>query len=205
MGVIVAPETRDLDTLAGQLAAWLTPRIDGAQDVRVENLAYPHGAGRSHETILFDVSWTAAGERAIVDACLAGEPGAIDAIVERHRRQVYQLCFRYVGNHEDAADLAQDTFIRAFKGLRGFKAQSTLSAWLYRIAVNVCLNRVALKTPRADAFEPAERIDTSAERPDVALLRAERATEVRAAIRTIDRLDVVHARSTVVRIEESLS
>lgn len=129
--------------------------------------------------------WTAAGERAIVDACLAGEPGAFDAIVERHRRQVYQLCFRYVGNHEDAADLAQDTFIRAFKGLRGFKAQSTLSTWLYRIAVNVCLNRVALKTPRADAFEPAERIDTSAERPDVALLRAERATEVRAAIRTL--------------------
>jgi aminoglycoside phosphotransferase (APT) family kinase protein len=63
VGVIVAPETRDLDTLAGQLAAWLTPRIDGASDVRVENLSYPHGAGRSHETILFDVSWSAGGQR----------------------------------------------------------------------------------------------------------------------------------------------
>ena len=128
-------------------------------------------------------SSAAADDRAIVAACLAGEPGAFDALVERHRRPVYQLCFRYVGNHEDASDLAQDTFIRAFKGLGGFKGQSSLATWLYRIAVNVCLNRVALKTPRAEGFEPAEHIDSSAERPDVTLLRAERATQVRAAIR----------------------
>ena len=130
-------------------------------------------------------SWTAADDRACVEACLAGEQDAFDAIVERHRRQVYQLCFRYVGNHADASDLAQDTFIRAFKGLRGFQGQSSLATWLYRIAVNVCLNRVALKTPRAAALEPAERIDSKAERPDVALMRAERATEVRAAIRNL--------------------
>jgi RNA polymerase sigma-70 factor, ECF subfamily len=130
-------------------------------------------------------SWTAADDRAIVEACLAGQTAAFDAIVERHRRQVYQLCFRYVGNHEDASDLAQDAFIRAFKGLKGFKGQSSLSTWLYRIAVNVCLNRVALKTPRAEALDPAERIEGGAERPDVTLLRAERATEVRAAIRQL--------------------
>ncbi|HET7220812.1 MAG TPA: sigma-70 family RNA polymerase sigma factor [Vicinamibacterales bacterium] len=130
-------------------------------------------------------SSTAADDRAIVDACLAGDSTAFDVIVERHRRQVYQLCFRYVGNHEDASDLAQDAFVRAFKGLKGFKGQSSLSTWLYRIAVNVCLNRVALKTPRAEALDPAERIDTRAERPDVTLLRAERAGEVRAAIRDL--------------------
>lgn len=61
MGVIVAPETRDLDDLAGQLAAWLQGRIAGSKDLRVENLAYPHGAGRSHETILFDARWSADG------------------------------------------------------------------------------------------------------------------------------------------------
>ena len=64
-------------------------------------------------------------ERALVERCLAGDRGAFDSIVERHRRQVYQLCYRYVGSHEDAADLAQDTFIRAYKGLKGFKGQST--------------------------------------------------------------------------------
>ena len=124
-------------------------------------------------------------ERALVERCLAGDRGAFDAIVERHRRQVYQLCYRYVGSHEDAADLAQDTFIRAYKGLKGFKGQSTLATWLYRIAVNVCLNRVSLKTPRPEALGPQDRVDAGAERPDTALLREERAADVRAAIRQL--------------------
>src|SRR5436189_5912849 len=84
-------------------------------------------------------------ERALVDACLADDPGAFDLIVERHRRSVYQLCYRFVGNHEDASDLSQDVFLRAFRGLRSFRGQSTLSTWLYRIGVNVCLNRVSVK------------------------------------------------------------
>jgi RNA polymerase sigma-70 factor, ECF subfamily len=124
-------------------------------------------------------------DRALVDACLRGDRGAFDVIVERHRRQVYQLCYRYVGSHEDAADLAQDTFIRAYKGLKGFKGQSTLATWLYRIAVNVCLNRVALKTPRPEPLAAQDRIDLAAERPDVTLFRQERAAEVRAAIRQL--------------------
>ena len=50
---------------------------------------------------------------------------------------MYQLCYRFVGNHEDASDLAQDVFIRAYRGLRKFKGQASLGTWLYRIAVNV--------------------------------------------------------------------
>jgi aminoglycoside phosphotransferase (APT) family kinase protein len=61
--VIVAPNVRDLDALASQLAGWIRGRLPEAQDVRVENLAYPKGAGQSHETILFDLSWAAAGRR----------------------------------------------------------------------------------------------------------------------------------------------
>jgi RNA polymerase sigma-70 factor (ECF subfamily) len=129
-----------------------------------------------------DPSWADADDPTLVALCLAGRRAAFDVIVERHRRQVYQLCYRYVGNHEDAADLAQDAFIRAFKGLKGFKGASSLATWLYRIAVNVCLNRLALKTPKGEPFEPTERVDLRAERPDVALLRDERAAEVRAAI-----------------------
>ena len=47
-----------------------------------------------------------------------GRDGAFDLIVERHRRPVYQLCYRFVGNHEDASDLSQDVFLRAYRGLR---------------------------------------------------------------------------------------
>src|SRR5690349_9643684 len=55
-------------------------------------------------------------ESALVEACLSGRPGAFDLIVERHRRTVYQLCYRFVGNHEDASDLSQDVFLRAYRG-----------------------------------------------------------------------------------------
>lgn len=129
-----------------------------------------------------DPCWTDADDAALVAACLAGRRDAFDAIVQRHSRPVYQLCYRYVGNHEDAADLAQDVFVRAFKGLNGFRGQSTLATWLYRIGINVCLNRLALQTRQTAALDPREHVDPGAERADVALLRKERATAVRAAI-----------------------
>ncbi len=53
-GVIVAPRVRDLRVLEGQLTVWLATRLAGVRDVRIQNLAYPLGAGQSHETILFD-------------------------------------------------------------------------------------------------------------------------------------------------------
>jgi RNA polymerase sigma-70 factor (ECF subfamily) len=144
--------------------------------------------GRDEPAAAFDPRWAEADDRTLVAICLAGRREAFDVLVERHRRQVYQLCYRYVGNHEDAADLAQDAFVRAFKGLKGFKGESSLATWLYRIAVNVCLNRLALKAPKSHPLElvgPADRVDVRAERPDVALLRDERAAEVRAAIRQL--------------------
>jgi len=61
--VIVAPETRDLEQLAARLGDWLASRIPGATDIAVDNLAYPRGAGQSHETVLFDAHWTKGGER----------------------------------------------------------------------------------------------------------------------------------------------
>ena len=85
----------------------------------------------------------------LVEAALAGSREAFDAIVERHRRNVYQLCYRFVGNEADAADLAQDVFVRAYRGLKNFKGQASIGTWLYRIGVNVCLNRLASKTPPA--------------------------------------------------------
>ena len=59
---------------------------------------------------------------ALVAACLAGRRDAFDILVERHRRPVYQLCYRFAGNHEDAADLSQDVFLRAYRGLARFGA-----------------------------------------------------------------------------------
>ena len=115
-------------------------------------------------------------------ACLDGRPGAFDLLVERHRRTVYQLCYRFVGSHEDASDLSQDVFLRAYRGLRTFRGQSSLGTWIYRIGVNVCLNRVAVKVPRTEAIEAREHVDMKTESPVEGVLRGERAVRVRAAI-----------------------
>ncbi|MCM3880710.1 MAG: sigma-70 family RNA polymerase sigma factor [Vicinamibacterales bacterium] len=121
-------------------------------------------------------------EPALVALCLSGRREAFDVIVEKHRRAVYQLCYRFVGNHEDASDLAQDAFIRAFRGLERFRGQSALGTWLYRIAVNVCLNRVSAKQPQTEPLDVRPHIDQRAIHPDSELLRGERAEQVRAAI-----------------------
>jgi RNA polymerase sigma-70 factor, ECF subfamily len=123
----------------------------------------------------------------LVAASRAGDRQAFDVIVERHRRHVYQLCYRFVGNHEDASDLTQDVFVRAFRSLKTFKGQASLGTWLYRIAVNVSLNKVSARKLRAvpvDALVIGEdrRIVATGESPSDAVLRGERAGQVRAAI-----------------------
>lgn len=126
-------------------------------------------------------------EGGLVEACVAGRREAFDVIVERHRRTIYQLCYRFVGNHEDASDLAQDVFLRAYRGLRSFKGRSSLGTWLYRIGVNVCLNRVSPKPPATEPIDAHQHIDARAEDPRDGLLRAERAARVRAAIAQLPR------------------
>ena len=121
-------------------------------------------------------------DAALVRAFQAGQREAFDVIVERHRRTVYLLCHRFAPRHEDAADLAQDVFVRAFKGLARFKGDAALSTWLHRIAVNAGLNRVAVKRPVEAPIEAAVDIDTRAADPLDEVLRSERAERVRHAI-----------------------
>ena len=122
-------------------------------------------------------------DAALVAASVEGRREAFDMIVERHRRTVYQVCYRFVSNHEDASDLSQESFVRAWRGLKTFKGQSALSTWLYRIAVNVCLNRVSVKTPPSDPIESTDHFeDTRIVSAQAALLRDERAAAVRKAI-----------------------
>jgi len=133
-----------------------------------------------------DVQLAELDERALVQACLEGQPGAFDLIVERHRRAVYQLCYRIVGNHEDASDLSQDVFLRAFRGLRSFRGHSSLSTWLYRIAVNVCLNRLGARNV-PEPIDDRQFVDDRAESAAERLLRRERASRLRRAIARLPR------------------
>jgi RNA polymerase sigma-70 factor, ECF subfamily len=117
-----------------------------------------------------------------VRACVEGRAGAFDVLVARHRRSVYQLCYRLLGTHEDATDAAQEVFLRAFRALPRFKGESSVGTWLYRIAVNLCLNRRAIRTPHTEPLD--DRDLRAASGPDAMgrLLDEERAARVRAAI-----------------------
>jgi RNA polymerase sigma-70 factor (ECF subfamily) len=149
-----------------------------------------------------DVSLADLDEPALIAACLERVDGAFDVLVERHRRSVYRLCFRFVGNHEDAAELAQDVFVRAFRALDRFKGQSSIATWLYRIAVNVCLNRASLKRPVFEPLDPQAPIEERAESASDQLLRQERAVRVRKAI---DQLPDKQRAALILRMYHELS
>lgn len=141
-------------------------------------------------------------DRALVDACRAGRREAFDRLVGRHRRAVYRLCYRFVGNHEDATDLTQDVFLRAFRALSGFKGESSVATWFYRIAVNLSLNKVTARAPRTEPVED-RHLPPSAE-PDAVgrLLARERAERVRAAIA---KLPKTQRTTLVLRVYQDLS
>ncbi len=143
-------------------------------------------------------------EAALAAACAAGRPGAFDLVVERHRRQIYQLCYRFTGNHEDASDLSQDTFLRAFRAIPKFRGQSSIGTWLYRIGVNVCLNRVSTRAPleNAEPIDEVRALEQSGESASDRLLRDERAARVRAAIA---RLPEKQRATLILRVYHDLS
>ncbi len=141
-------------------------------------------------------------DRGLVTACLAGAREAFDLIVERHRRSVYQLCYRFLDNHEDASDVAQDVFLRAYRGLAAFKGDASFGTWLYRIAVNTSLNRLSARPPKAEPLEATEPLADRSPDPATRLLRDERARWVR---RAIARLPAKQRATLVLRVYQDLS
>ena len=89
------------------------------------------------------IGWSEVGgqEAALVQRCAAGDDQACTELVEAHQRMVYQLALHLLGDHDDALDLSQEVFLRVFRTLRGFRGQSTLRTWIYRIVINQARNR----------------------------------------------------------------
>src|SRR6059036_2329731 len=78
----------------------------------------------------------------LIERYFSGDTTAFDEIMIRYERQIYRVCYRFVENRDDALDLAQDVFVKAFEHLPTFRRESTLKTWLYRIAINHSLNHV---------------------------------------------------------------
>jgi RNA polymerase sigma-70 factor (ECF subfamily) len=95
-----------------------------------------------------------------IDAARRGDRGAFNALVESHQRQVYNLCFRTLGNAEDAADATQETFFSAYRAIGGFRApDDAFRSWLLRIAVNTCYD--LLRRRRRRPTQPLDAADAT--------------------------------------------
>lgn len=82
-----------------------------------------------------------------INQVLKGDHNAFGEIVELYKDKVFQICFRMLGNRQEAEDLAQEAFVRAFVNIRSFNIQMKFSTWLYRIATNLCIDRLRKKKP----------------------------------------------------------
>ena len=141
-------------------------------------------------------------DRGLVEACRGGRPDAFDLIVERHQRAVYQVCFRFARRHEDAADLTQEVFLRAYRGLRRFRGDAALGTWLYLISVNVCLNHVAARRAAETPIDDVPQIAAAGDDPASSLAKTERGARVRAAVA---RLPPKQRATVILRVYQDLS
>jgi len=125
------------------------------------------------------MAWT---DEELVARSVAGDSDSFNQLVLRWERPIYALAYRVIGREEDARDVCQETFLRAFRALKGFKGQAKFSSWLYRITLNLCRDwiRKERRTPvvqapegvdlisLAAAEEPAESVEDLIARRDMA-------------------------------------
>jgi len=78
----------------------------------------------------------------LVKQCKEGKVTAFNQIVLKYKDKVFNTAYRFLGNYQDASDLTQECFISVYNGIKDFKGESSLSTWIYRIAVNVCKNKL---------------------------------------------------------------
>ena len=107
--------------------------------------------------------------RPLVKRCLAGEQGAMIALVERFHGQVFGLCFRMLGQRQDAEDAAQETFVRVLKNLHCWDPTRDFEPWLLAIAGNRCRTALAARKRRPTSETLAEQIADDA--PDMQAAR----------------------------------
>jgi len=142
----------------------------------------------------------------LVARAQAGDTRAFETLVRRHQRWVFTLALRMIGDAAEAEDLAQDVFLKAYRGLASFRGTSRFSTWLYSIASHHCLNALEARgrqplhrreRERAGEDDPPavlDRLPNGAPRADALLERQERASLVQAALarlKTDQRLVVV--------------
>lgn len=133
------------------------------------------------------VALTREEELHLIDLVLAGEGEAFEGLVLEYQKKIYNLCLRMTRNHSDAEEVAQETFLKAFRSLGSFRRDSSFYVWLYRIASNLCidlLRREKQRGPELLSLDGGEETERPLELPDMGALPEEllEKKELRAAL-----------------------
>src|SRR5712675_585178 len=101
----------------------------------------------------------------LVTRSIGGDADSFNQLVLRWERPIYALAYRTLGREEDARDVCQETFLRAYRALKGFRSEAKFSSWLYRIALNLCRDwiRRERRQPVAQAPEGVDLIELAGE------------------------------------------
>jgi RNA polymerase sigma-70 factor, ECF subfamily len=104
------------------------------------------------------MTWT---DEELVARSIGGDANSFNELIKRWERPIYALAYRQIGREEDARDVCQETFLRAYRALNGFRGQAKFSSWLYRIALNLCRDwlRRERRTPVVTVSEDVDLIE----------------------------------------------
>jgi RNA polymerase sigma-70 factor (ECF subfamily) len=133
---------------------------------------------------------------AALRAARAGQLAAYNVLVHHYQRQIYNVCFRTLGNPEDAADATQETFVGAYRGLAAFRGSPEgLRPWLLRIAVNACYDQLRRRRRRPaesldalsraeddEAASPVDRVLDTSQNPEQSALASETVRAIESAL-----------------------
>jgi RNA polymerase sigma-70 factor (ECF subfamily) len=135
----------------------------------------------------------AAGDQdpALVERARAGDIGAFEVLVRRYQGWVFTLAVRMLGDRAEAEDMAQEIFLKAYRGLKRFRGASRFSTWLYAIASHHCLNQLEARRRRPRASNHSNHIQTGA--PTVVDRLSDQAPLADAILERMDRARIVQA------------
>ena len=150
-------------------------------------------------------------ERKIIKKAAAGNADAFEQLLLKYQTPIYNLCLRITGNQEDAADMTQEAFLKAWRSLSSFQFDSSFSTWLYRLASNTCLDylrslkrrpQCSLTVEDDEGEEQVLDVIDEAPTPEEALLSAEERSQL---VNALSQLETSQRQIITLRVVNDLS